>query len=179
MGSPFPGMDPYLESHWGDVHASLVIYIRDALQGLLPVDLRARVDGHIEFPSERYVKIVVAGKHKRVITVVVVLTPDNKTPGQGMVDYLRKQHAICQSETNLVEIDLLRGGRHVLAVPLEQLPHGLQSPYHVFVRRGTKPRHLEGYPIPLAQKLPNVRIPLRPGDIDARLDLQPLIEQCY
>src|SRR5579864_2132618 len=44
MPSPFPGMDPYLEAHWRDVHASLVIYARDALQGVLPSSLRARVE---------------------------------------------------------------------------------------------------------------------------------------
>jgi hypothetical protein len=37
-------MDPYLEAHWRDVHASLVIYARDALQGVLPTSLRARVE---------------------------------------------------------------------------------------------------------------------------------------
>jgi len=26
-------MDPYLESHWRDVHACLIVYVRDALQG--------------------------------------------------------------------------------------------------------------------------------------------------
>src|SRR6266852_1032420 len=44
MKSPFLGMDPYLESHWRDVHASLIIYARDALQGVLPGSLRARVE---------------------------------------------------------------------------------------------------------------------------------------
>jgi hypothetical protein len=32
MASPFPGMDPWLELHWRDEHASLIIYIRDQLQ---------------------------------------------------------------------------------------------------------------------------------------------------
>src|SRR5262245_10948731 len=44
MPSPFPGMDPYLEAHWRDVHARLVIYASDALQGVLPRGLRARVE---------------------------------------------------------------------------------------------------------------------------------------
>ncbi len=35
MPSPFPGMDPYLESHWRDVHHSLITYTR-AEQGLAP-----------------------------------------------------------------------------------------------------------------------------------------------
>lgn len=44
MPSPFPGMDPYLEAHWRDVHARLIIYASDALQGVLPRGLRARVE---------------------------------------------------------------------------------------------------------------------------------------
>src|SRR3954452_4866707 len=47
MPSPFPGMDPYLEQFWGDVHARLVIYACDQLQGLLPRDLRARVEERV------------------------------------------------------------------------------------------------------------------------------------
>ena len=44
MTSPFPGMDPYLETRWGDVHASLTVYARDALNGSLPSGLMARAD---------------------------------------------------------------------------------------------------------------------------------------
>ena|SRR5947209_5900130 len=47
MASPFSGMDPYLEQFWRDVHASLVIYLRDQLQGRLPPDLRARVEERV------------------------------------------------------------------------------------------------------------------------------------
>src|SRR5213083_1455653 len=47
MSSPFPGMDPYLEAHWRDVHASLIIYARDALQEVLPGELRARVEERV------------------------------------------------------------------------------------------------------------------------------------
>ena len=47
MPRSFPGMDPYLEAHWRDVHASLIIYTRDALRGLLPQSLRARVEERV------------------------------------------------------------------------------------------------------------------------------------
>jgi len=47
MKSPFPGMDPYLERHWGDVHASLVTYARDQIQPRLPGDLRARMQERV------------------------------------------------------------------------------------------------------------------------------------
>lgn len=45
--SPFPGMDPYLEAHWGDVHSRLVTYSSDALQEQLPKDLRARCEERV------------------------------------------------------------------------------------------------------------------------------------
>ncbi len=44
MKSPFPGMDPYLERHWSDVHARLIVYISDQLQPQLGGSLRARVE---------------------------------------------------------------------------------------------------------------------------------------
>ena len=47
MKSPFPGMDPYLERHWGDVHQSAITYIRDWLQPRLPGDLRARTQERV------------------------------------------------------------------------------------------------------------------------------------
>ena len=47
MPSPFPGMDPYLEAHWGDIHQRLVIYASDELQSHLPSDLRARVEERV------------------------------------------------------------------------------------------------------------------------------------
>jgi hypothetical protein len=44
MRSPFPGMDPYLERDRGDVHARLIMYTSDWIQGRLPRDLRSRVE---------------------------------------------------------------------------------------------------------------------------------------
>jgi Protein of unknown function (DUF4058) len=45
MPSPFPGIDPYLESqgYWPDFHASLILYCRDALNDLLPETYEARL----------------------------------------------------------------------------------------------------------------------------------------
>ena len=47
MPSPFPGMDPYLEEHRGDIHQRLVVYAADALQTHLPSGLRARVEERV------------------------------------------------------------------------------------------------------------------------------------
>jgi hypothetical protein len=40
-------MDPYLESHWGDVHTSLMIYARDQLQKQMPPGLRVRAEEQV------------------------------------------------------------------------------------------------------------------------------------
>jgi len=42
--SPFPGMDPYLEQAWRDVHHSLCTYARDDIQAQLGGEFVARVD---------------------------------------------------------------------------------------------------------------------------------------
>lgn len=52
MKSPFPGMDPYLEDSWRDVHQSLCVYARDVLQSQLGGDLRARVEERLVVESE-------------------------------------------------------------------------------------------------------------------------------
>src|SRR5439155_23065339 len=44
MKNPFPGMNPWLEEFWRDVHASLLVYARDQLNEELPAGLSARVD---------------------------------------------------------------------------------------------------------------------------------------
>lgn len=46
MHCPFPGMDPYLERSdlWPDVHLSLIIFMKDALNGSLPAGYAAVAD---------------------------------------------------------------------------------------------------------------------------------------
>jgi hypothetical protein len=52
MQSPFPGMDPYLEARWGDVHQRLITYAADQLGLRLPDDLRARVEERVYVETE-------------------------------------------------------------------------------------------------------------------------------
>jgi Protein of unknown function (DUF4058) len=227
MPSPFPGMDPYLEAHWRDVHASLVIYARDALQGVLPRSLRARVEesvlletpqgigAHPLFPdvrvveytskrspetrpgadvavvepllveaepetvTEPFIEIIDRESGNRVVTVIEFLSPSNKSPGPNREQYRRKQREVCSSDSNLVEIDLNRVGSHTLAFPLGHIKPQGRTSYMVCVRRATRREKAEVYPLPLWERLPGVKIPLRPDDADVLLDLQALIDQCY
>jgi Protein of unknown function (DUF4058) len=60
MPSPFPGMDPFIESsgEWGDFHTSLLVAIRAKLNALLPRRYRARIDlfVFIHMPARRHRK---------------------------------------------------------------------------------------------------------------------------
>ncbi len=197
MRSPFPGMDPYLEQYWRDVHHSLVTYARDQLQGQLPGDLRARVEERatvesgtaiaepliIHLPdesvSEGYIEIIDVGSGNRVVTVLEVLSLSNKLPGEGQEMYLQKQRELRQGRVSLVEIDLLRAGKRVLAVPSSRIPPSHRTPYLVCVTRGWRLLTPEIYRVPLREPLPSIKVPLRETDADVRLDLQALIDQCY
>jgi len=44
MDSPFPGLDPYLEPFWSNVHTRMMTYIADVLQGQMPAGLWTRVE---------------------------------------------------------------------------------------------------------------------------------------
>ena len=70
-------------------------------------------------------------------------------------------------------------GRRVLAAPFELIPEGHRTPYAACVRRGWKPLEIEFYRLPLRERLPAIRIPLRQADQDVALDLQALIDRCY
>jgi len=52
MKSPFPGMDPYLERQWQDVHARLILYACDQLEEQLPANLIARVEERLVLETE-------------------------------------------------------------------------------------------------------------------------------
>lgn len=53
MPSPFPGMDPYLEARavWPDVHASLITYIREALQPQIRPKYVARIGERVQLAT--------------------------------------------------------------------------------------------------------------------------------
>jgi hypothetical protein len=239
MKSPFPGMDPYLERYWGDVHQGVITYIRDWLQSRLPGDLRARMQErvYIELPdarramyypdvrvverpglsstagttsaiaeplaaedfsngdltadnplivhldieptTESYVEIIDVKSGHRVITAIEVLSPTNKRAGEGQRLYLQKRADQQSAGVNTVEIDLLRGGQRILMIHAEQIPPSHRTAYQVCVWRASQPGQIAIYRLPLATRLPEVAIPLRPTDQDVVLDLQAIVEQCY
>lgn len=51
-GSPFPGMDPYIERHWPDVHTAMVASMRGELNRVLPEGLVARTEERIAIEAD-------------------------------------------------------------------------------------------------------------------------------
>jgi hypothetical protein len=117
----------------------------------------------------------------RLVTCIEVLSPTNKTPGaHGRKPYRKKQREVLHSKVHLVEIDLLRGGKHTTAVPhAVALRQTGMFDYHVCIRRFNHPADYLVYPIRLDQRLPQIAIPLLPGVSDVPIDLQTVFEQSY
>jgi hypothetical protein len=126
-----------------------------------------------------FIEIIDIKSGRRVVTVIELLSPSNKLPGPGRRLYLKKQAELREGRVSLVEINLNRTGRHVLTIPFDQIPSGHRTPYAACVRRGWSPGEVEYYPIPLRERLPAIRIPLRRDDADVVLDLQALVDHCY
>jgi Protein of unknown function (DUF4058) len=94
--------------------------------------------------------------------------------------YRRKQKEILASQVNLVEIDLLRGGEHTTAVPLEPAIDACASfDYHVSVHCFYEFGTFLVYPIHLHAFLPALAIPLLPDDGPVTINLQSIFDRCY
>jgi hypothetical protein len=132
-----------------------------------------------ESRTQRHLEIVDPNSGHRLVTAIEVLSPANKTTASGRRLYRRKQRNYMQGRVNLVEIDLIRAGWFILAIPESAIPDNCRATYLICVRRADKPHRAELYPLTLREPLPNIRIPLRPSDTDILLQLQPLLDHCY
>lgn len=130
---------------------------------------------------QRFIEILDATTGGRVVTVVEFLSPSNKLPGDGRSQYKRKQQECVDARVNLVEVDLTRQGQRELLVAQAGLPPEYRTTYFASVFRATWKEYgrKEAYRIPLRERLPAIRIPLRAGDDDVILDLQDLITEAY
>lgn len=121
------------------------------------------------------------GSERRLVTTIEVPSPSNKTPSEHGRDlYLRKQQEVLHSKVHLVEVDLLRGGQHTTAVPRDRLEaKSGRFDYHVCIHQFDNLEDYFVYPIQLTQSLPQIRIPLLPGDGEVGLDLQHVFQRTY
>jgi hypothetical protein len=127
-----------------------------------------------EMDVERHIYLEIINRESReVVTVIEVLSPTNKLPGEDRNHYLRKRNAILESKAHFVEIDLLRAGPKM---PAEEAP---ACDYAILVSaHGNRPQ--AGYwPIPLRDPLPRIPVPLREPIPIAWLNLQEILHAVY
>jgi hypothetical protein len=133
----------------------------------------------LEPETLRCIQIIDTKSSQRVITSIEFLSPANKTTEEGRRQYVTKQKHLLEGGINLVEIDLLRSGSWVLAVPQRCVPEAYRAPYRICVVRGENPSVAEVYRVSLQVPLPTIKIPLRTSDKDGSLNLQALIDLTY
>ncbi len=122
---------------------------------------------------ESYIEILDLHGDQKVVAVIEVVSPANKHPGPGRRSYLKKQCEVRGSAAHLIEIDLLRGGRHVLALPEAVARRRAAYDYLVSVNRADGKRgRFQFYPRRLRDRLPRIAVPLAGDDPDVGLDLQ-------
>ncbi len=157
------GQPDVFVSDEGETLGAAVVALNAPAVGKMP---SVRKRGH------RYLKIIDAmGKH--VITVIELLSPSNKTPGEDRDAYLAKRSEYLAGGASFVEINLLRGGK--------QSPMGKPSPprsdYSVIVSQAAEFPKAGIWPFGIRDRLPPIPIPLAAGEKPIDVDLQACHEQ--
>lgn len=241
MPSPFPGMDPYLESPdiWPDLDDRLAGQISTDLNRTLPRPYYARLEMRPEvgivgleptrrivpdvavartrrpapgnreggvavlatprgdistsvrmrIPSEslrhHFVEVRDASRRHALITLIEIVSPANKLRGPDRRAYETKQQEIFDSETSLIELDLLRAGEPIVGgAPLAEFAAQLDPPpdYLAVVNRAWQrgaELDFQVFPIRLEDSLPCIPVPLRKEETEVPLDLQYAFDQAY
>jgi hypothetical protein len=183
-------MDPYLEDEkvWPLFHHHLVSCLYQVLLPGLVDRYRARVGERHYTTEQALFTSVLREEHQeefieirqrsdgRLVTLVEVVSPANKTTPAGRQAYLGKRAEAQSAGANLVEADLVLQGQPLLDYSREGLP---DWNYAVTVTRATQPERHEIYTATLQKRLPRFRLPLAPDDRDTVLDLQAAFSRCY
>lgn len=190
MPSPFPGMDPYLEdaNQWPAFQPILVHAVHQMLLPGLLDRYRARV-GERQYTSEQALfTSILREEHKeafieirqrsdgRLITVIEVVSPANKSLAEGRKVYCDRRDEIKRINANLVEIDLILQGPSLIEFAKESAANW---DYAVVVTRWTHPDRCEIYSATLPKRLPRFRLPLASDDRDTVIDLQAAVARAY
>jgi hypothetical protein len=128
---------------------------------------------------EAYIEILDRYAGMKVVTVIELVSPSNKKRGAGRRLYRVKQRETLAGRRSLVEIDLLRRGRHVLRVPSWRAQDLGPYAYLACVNRSPNRYQFESYPTLLRQRIPRINVPLEAPDADVTLDIQAALEQAY
>jgi hypothetical protein len=192
-------MDPYLEAPdiWPDFHERLASVMSEMLNAQLPEPYYSRLQMRPEMGEifievrvrtdplhHQFVEIRDAARNHKLITLIEIVSPSNKRPGPDRRAYESKQRDVLDSDANLIEIDLLRGGRRLLPYPdLEGAVHQLACHYLILLYRYQQRlgnwMDYTLFPMNLRDTLPCLPVPLTGDDPDIPLDLQIAMQEIY
>lgn len=130
----------------------------------------------VDFERVRYLEIR-DRFNREVVTVFELLSPSNKYAGADRSQYVSKVKRVLESQTNFVELDLLRGGPRMSWSGLPRCDY-----YALVSRAGTRfrdPPEAQVWPTGLRDRLPPIPIPLRAGEAEPMLDLQAIVHEVY
>ena len=142
MPSPFPGMDPYLQRYWGDVHTSLCTEIRTDLQPQLRArGLRARATEDVRLLED----VGSAGRTAEPDILVVEIGPPSVTSGSDsgaiatLAPVLVRELASVRTDRWIEVIDVTDGDRVVTVIevpgPASKAEGDLNRQYRQKLRR--------------------------------------------
>lgn len=122
--------------------------------------------------QEAYLEIKEAAT-QIVVTAIEILSLTNKR-GEGRQKYEQKRQQVLNSQTHLVEIDLLRDGD-----PLPIAGEAEASSYRILISRANTRPLADLYPFDLTDPIPSVPIPLQAEDAEPIADFQSLLMDVY
>lgn len=140
---------------------------------------------HGELLRHRFVEIRDASRGHALVSLIEIASPSNKRPGPDRQAYRTKQQEILQSETSLIELDLLRSGEPLIGGPWFIESAGRLEPrpdYLVAVNRAWEREaglEFELFVVRLEDSLPCIPVPLRKDEPEVPLDLQYVFQQAY
>jgi hypothetical protein len=126
---------------------------------------------------QKRIEILDTYNNLKLVALIELVSPTNKSTGPGRDSYLAKQQETLARGCHLVEIDLLRRGRHVLSIPKWRAQELRPYEYLVCVSRWPWRNRFELYARRLRERLPRIKIPLAEPDADVPLDIQTAFEQ--
>lgn len=97
--NPFPGMNPFLEGSWPDVHTALIGFIREVLAEELPPDLSARAEEEVAVGCEDEELLT---RYRADVAVSAVWPAGLPDVWQGS-----SESAVAVAEPEILEMDLL------------------------------------------------------------------------
>jgi Protein of unknown function (DUF4058) len=157
--------DDFVTASPGTAQAGSLVTLPARMTAILPA---------IRREGNKYLKIKEVGSD-RVITVLELLSPANKTPGDEYDAFLAKRNEYLATKTNVVEIDLHRTGKRM---PLGE-PTPPPADYYAFVSRAADFPQTALWPISVREPLPDIAVPLKPEDGIVMLPLQGCFATAY